>query len=280
MMPVLNQYLREASQQLTSITITPEFEAELLMAYVLNQSRSDLHAWPERMIDDEVATQFMNCIQRRLHHEPIAYITEKKEFWSLDLIVNRHTLIPRPETELLIESLLEIIPRHKPIKIADLGTGSGAIALALATEYPAATIYAADLSRDALLVAKKNAARLGLTNIIFVESDWCRALPNKRFDVIVSNPPYIAENDWDQYAQGLYFEPKTALVSGADGLQAIRLICEQARDYLQANGYLMVEHGFDQAASVHEIFQQFGYNALNLKYDLSGQPRVTMGQFF
>lgn len=275
----IQQILSGARNLLSLVSETPELEAETLLAHVLNTSRTYLHAFCETRLTQDQEKKFVNCLMRRRNQEPIAYITGTREFWSLDLVVSPDTLIPRPETELLVQSVLDIYPHSAAIKIADLGTGSGAIALALAKEKPAAQVYATDASDCALQIARKNAQRLELGNIAFYEGNWCTALPCDSLDVIVSNPPYLGEMEWDTYAEGLAYEPREALLSGLDGLDAIRTISHSAREYLKSDGYLLVEHGFLQGAAVRKIFAASGYSQIHSVRDLSDRERVTIGQY-
>lgn len=276
---MIQQALADARNLLSVITDNPVLEAEILLAHILNKPRTYLHAWPEVQLSNDEASQFADCLQRRRNNEPIAYITGQREFWSLNLAVTPDTLIPRPETELLIERVLDIYRDAGAIKIADLGTGSGAIALALAHEKPEWQVWATDISESALQIARKNAQELALSNLSFCLGNWCTALPCGGFDVIVSNPPYLGEMEWEAYASGLEFEPRNALVSGLDGLDAIRTISHSAKEYLKPSGYLLVEHGFLQGAAVRKIFAACGYSQIHSVRDLSGQERVTICQY-
>lgn len=251
-------------------------ESQLLLAYTINQTRSFLLAWPEKSLTLNQALDYINLIQRRSNGEPIAYILGHKEFWSLTLRVTADTLIPRPESELIIETVLPLV--SATAKIADLGTGSGAIALALAKELPKANITATDKHVAALNIAKQNAQQLKINNIIFKLGEWCLALDHHDYDVIISNPPYIAETQWHEFENGLRFEPRSALVSGGDGLVDIRVICEQARRYLHPSGYLVLEHGYNQAALVREILMANNYYGVISIRDLAGIERITLGQ--
>jgi release factor glutamine methyltransferase len=275
----IQQVLAEAKNLLSVVTDNPELEAELLLAKVFNVSRSYLHAFGETVLSQDQSREFAGYLLRRRNKEPIAYITGHREFWSLNLRVTSDTLIPRPETELLVQSILDISHQEASVKIADLGTGSGAIALAVAKSRPAFQIYATDISESALQIAEENSRQLKLENISFHQGEWCSALPCDGFDVIASNPPYIGEMEWDAYAEGLQFEPREALVSGLDGLNAIRTISHAAKDYLKPAGYLLVEHGFLQGAAVRKIFAASGYSLIHSVRDLSGQERVTIGQY-
>lgn len=277
---MIRQLLQQAKDQLASVTDEPMLEAEVLLAHVLDKPRSYLYSSPERVISAEAAERFATFLQRRCQNEPIPYITGTKEFWSLELSVTSDTLIPRPETELLVETVLTLFPgKEDVIKLADLGTGSGAIALALASERSKWQISATDVSESALQIASKNAQRLGLSGVSFYLGSWCTALPlYVDYDVVVSNPPYVAESEWKTYADGLAFEPRNALVSGEDGLTAIREISETAKQYLKHDGYLVVEHGFLQGSAVRDIFAVRGYSGIYSVRDLSGRERITIGK--
>ncbi|WP_347261204.1 peptide chain release factor N(5)-glutamine methyltransferase [Rudaea sp.] len=250
-------------------------EAELLLQHALRVDR----AWLFAHADDEVAVvlagQFHCYVSRRATGEPLAYITGRREFFSLDLVVTPDVLIPRAETELLVEAALEKIPRDMQVRIADLGTGSGAIALALAHERPQAHVLAVDASAAALALARENARRLGLANVEFAESDWFAALAGRKFDVVVSNPPYIARGDAHLEQGDLRFEPALALSSGADGLDAIRTIARDARVHLAPGGWLLFEHGYDQGAAVRDILAAHGYAHAATLRDLEGRDRVS-----
>lgn len=269
----IKHLLQHAKQELHSA-----LEAEILLAFVLKQSRTYLLAHAERELTVLELRTFNELLARRLQREPIAYITGTKEFWSLPLFVTSDTLIPRPETELLIEKILTLYPHESPIKMADLGTGSGAIALAIAHERPHWEIYATDISENALQIARKNAQHLKLQNISFCHGNWCTALPCENFDVIASNPPYIAETEWSDYAQGLEFEPMHALLSGRDGLDAIHEITFSAMAFLKVGGYLLFEHGYKQGKIVRDLLIQAGFKAVETLNDLNGQERVTLGK--
>lgn len=272
--------LAMAKHKLSPITDVPQLEADILLSHVLHVPRSYLHAWPERVIEKQQQESFFHLLNRRLQGEPIAYITSHKEFWSLDLIVTPDVLIPRPETELLVELVLEQIPAYAGMtRVADLGTGSGAIALSLAHERPYWEIHATDKSPAALQIAKYNVERLNLDRIIFHQGSWCAALPSIKFSVIVSNPPYIAPGDHHLTQGDVRFEPISALVSPEQGLQDIQQIIHQAKDYLILGGMLLLEHGFDQAEKVVNIFQKEGYTDINIKQDLAGMNRVVIASW-
>ncbi|MEO8400708.1 MAG: peptide chain release factor N(5)-glutamine methyltransferase [Gammaproteobacteria bacterium] len=269
--------LQDAYQQLLMTSESPHLDAEVLLAHVLQEPRSHLFAFPERELTDDVVIFFKKRIEERHQKIPIAYITGHQEFWSLDLRVTKDTLIPRPETELLVELVLKWVAGKNQI-IADLGTGSGAIALALAHEQPTWTLHATDISASALQVAKLNAERLHLSNVIFHQGSWCEPLPKINYAAIVSNPPYIASGDLFLEQGDLVREPESALIADENGLGDLRRIIIQSREYLCSNGYLLLEHGFQQASDVRKIFAEWGYNDVNSYQDLAGLDRVTYGK--
>lgn len=275
-MSTLRQLLAEGAAAL--VGEDARFEAELLLAHALGRSRAWLFAWPEFEPDAATRVAYAESIQARRAGEPIAYLTGRREFWSLDLAVSPAVLIPRAETERLVELALERIEPARAASLADLGTGSGAIALALARERPRAHVLATDASAEALAVAQANAQRLGIGNIRFAQGDWCEALGDERFDLIVSNPPYIEAADPHLARGDLRFEPAAALVSGADGLDAIRAIAAGARERLGEGGWLLLEHGCEQGAHVRELLSARGYAAVSTARDVEGRERVTLGR--
>jgi release factor glutamine methyltransferase len=256
----------------------PQLEAELLLARAMRVSRSHLYAYPEQILSTQQLNLLQQMLKRRLQGEPIAYILEEKEFWSLNLRVTPDTLIPRPETELLVELVLHTLPKEISQNVVDLGTGSGAIALALAKERSKWHITATDQSPAALNIAQQNAERLSLGNIEFCQGTWCEALAKHYYHAIVSNPPYIRQEDPHLSQGDLRFEPQSALVSGRDGLDAISAIITQSIHYLLPSGYLFLEHGFDQAVAVRQLLQQAGFLRVKSYRDLAGQERVTVGK--
>lgn len=257
---------------------TPRLDAELLLAQALGKSRGYLHTWPEREPEASQLERFQAALARRRAGEPVAYILGRQGFWSLDLDVARHTLIPRPDTELLVETALALLPAT-PLQVLDLGTGTGAIALALACERPAWQVTGVDRVPEAVALAQGNGTRLQLANARFAESCWFSALAGQRFQLIVSNPPYIAAADPHLSQGDVRFEPSSALVAGIDGLDDIRLIIEQAPEHLLAGGWLLLEHGFDQAEAVRELLAQRGFAAVDSRRDLGGHQRISLGQW-
>ena len=275
----LGQLLADAARQLSIVSDTPRLDAEVLLAAALGRGRSHLHAWPERVPEPEQAARFAAWLERRLSGEPVAYLLGRREFWSLDLEVTPDTLIPRPETELLVELALARLPAGRSLAVADLGTGSGAIALALAKERPHARIVATDRSPAALAVARSNAVRLDLANVEFREGDWCAPLAGERFAAIASNPPYVAADDPRWRAGALRFEPPDALVAGADGLAAIRAIVVQTPDCLSPGGWLLLEHGHDQGEAVPALLRDRGFVAVSDHRDAAGLSRTSCGRW-
>lgn len=265
------------TQELQNSSDSARLDAELLLAELLQCSRLQLITYSERFLTGDELAHFQRLVQRRKKGEPLAYLIGHKEFWSLDLRVTPATLIPRPETELLVELALALFPHDSvPRRIADLGTGSGAVALALSQERPTWEIYATDQSQAALLVAAQNAAACGI-NVRFLEGSWCSALPKLPFDAILGNPPYLSESEW-QAAKELHFEPRSALVADAEGLRDLETIIEEARMSLRSGGFLLLEHGFEQGAAVRERFAAAGYKDVGTSFDLAGRERVSSGR--
>ncbi|WP_295408482.1 peptide chain release factor N(5)-glutamine methyltransferase [uncultured Thiocystis sp.] len=270
--------LREAAAALSALPdSSPRLEAELLLTQVSGWSRSHLLAWPERALDPATAADFHALLARRLNGEPIAYLRGQQSFWTLELKVSPATLIPRPETERLVETALERLVPTAPLRIADLGTGSGAIAAALASERPDWRLIATDRSAPALLIARDNFRALGLGGIDTVQADWLSAFATSSLDAILGNPPYIPDADPHLVRGDLRFEPPSALGSGRDGLDAIRAIVADTRRCLRPNGLLAVEHGFDQAREVQRLFRAAGLDRIETRQDLAGLDRVTLG---
>jgi release factor glutamine methyltransferase len=266
--------VRHAIAEATQL-LGDRLEAELLLVHLLGKSRSWLIAHADDALDDAQTKAFAALVQRRQQGEPVAYITGRRGFWTLELDVTPATLIPRPETELLVE--LALARMTSKSHVVDLGTGSGAIALAIARECPTANVVATDASADALAVAERNASKHGIGNVRFAHGDWLAPLAGERFDLIVSNPPYIEANDVHLSQGDLRFEPGTALASGVDGLDDIRRIVAQAREHLQPDGWLLMEHGWNQGDAVRAILDAAGYHQIFTAQDLEERDRVSGG---
>lgn len=269
-MKTIDAALNTMSHLLKDHSDSPRIDAELLVAHGLHQSRSYLYAYPEAVLAENDIKNLKDLLERRRLGEPVAYIIGVQEFWSIELEVTPDTLIPRPETEHLVEWILENFDNSQRC-VADLGTGSGAIALALASERPDWIIHATDSSIAALNVAQNNAQRLGLDNIKFHVGNWCDALPKQHYDIIASNPPYISEND--KHLNNLLFEPRQALSSGAQGLDAIKTIATQAPNYLNPKSALVLEHGYNQAASIKQLLTSLHYQNVQSHRDLAALNR-------
>jgi release factor glutamine methyltransferase len=258
---------------------TARLEAEILLCHLLQTSRSHLFAWPEKPIPEAVRTQFDALLAQRIKGEPSAYLTGSREFWSLEFKVTRDTLIPRPETELLVEQTLDLLQQRKGALLADLGTGSGAIGAALASERPDWKILATDRSLAALMIARENFERLGLGNILCAQGSWCGALaPSRLFDAVVSNPPYVATDDPHLLQDGLDREPRAALASGTDGLDAIRRIISETPPLLKPDGWLLLEHGYRQGDAVRQLLRAHGFLDCDSRRDFAGQERISWGR--
>lgn len=253
-------------------------EAELLLAHVLGRPRSWFYAHAGDLLGTRDAGAFAELLRRRAGGEPVAQITGRRGFWSLELAVSADTLIPRPETELLVELVLDRLPRTEPRRVLDLGTGTGAIALAVASERPLADVTAVDASEAALAVARDNAAGAGLA-LRLLAGDWFTTVAGERFDVVASNPPYIADGDPHLEQGDLRFEPRSALASGADGLDAIRVIARDAPAHLVPGGWLLVEHGHEQGEAVRGLFAAAGLQSVVTERDLEQRDRVTLGRW-
>jgi len=253
-------------------------EVQCLLQVVLHVARAYLLAHPERNLSAAELAHYTGLLLRRLAGEPVAYILGEREFFGLNLKVTPATLIPRPDTELLVELALQRIPKQKSCKLLDMGTGSGAIALAIAQACPHADVLASDASAAALAVARENARALGLTNVSFVQSDWFTAMGAQQFDLIVSNPPYIEAGDPHLKQGDVRFEPVTALVSGAEGLDDIRKIIGQSAAHLSAGGWLLLEHGYDQSSRVRNLLEAAKFESVFSARDLAGIERASGGR--
>ncbi len=253
-------------------------DVELLLADALGKDRTYLYTWPEKQLNDDELLAFQQHLTRRLNGEPVAYILGYQDFWSLRLRVSPATLIPRPETELIVEAALALIDAEDAL-VADLGTGTGAIALALATEKPRWTIKAIDKVDEAVLLAESNRAALELSNVEVLQGSWCEPLMGMKFDLLASNPPYIDSND-EHLSQGdVRFEPNSALVAEKQGLADIETIVVQAAQCLKAEGWLLLEHGYQQAHEVRQLLLRSGYQSVSSQRDLAGHERLTLGQW-
>lgn len=254
-------------------------DTDLLICHVLDKDRVYLYTHPEQTLTAEQAAQFEILFERRHRGEPLAHITGRSEFWSLPLKSTAATLIPRPDTECLVETVLELYPHNSPCRVLDLGTGTGAIALALASERPAWDILGLDLSPEAVALANDNACSLRLERVRIIPSDWFAAVAGEAFDIIVSNPPYIAESDPHLQQGDVRFEPHSALVAGVDGLSDIRRIVSSAPAHLVPGGRLLLEHGYQQAAAVAAELAACGFGAIDNRRDYGGNIRVSLGQW-
>ncbi|MDU2938817.1 MAG: peptide chain release factor N(5)-glutamine methyltransferase [Enterobacteriaceae bacterium] len=256
---------------------SPRRDAEILLGYVTGRARTYILAFAETMLTSAEREQLEMLLVRRERGEPIAHLTGQREFWSLPLFVSPVTLIPRPDTECLVEQALARLPAE-PCRILDLGTGTGAIALALATERPDCQVTAVDFVAEAVALATRNAQHLDIRNVTILRSDWFSALAGQRFTVIVSNPPYIDETDPHLDQGDVRFEPKSALVAGQNGLADLAHIITTARDYLLPGGLLLLEHGWRQGEAVRALFTAAGYQQVETCQDYGGNERLTLGQ--
>jgi release factor glutamine methyltransferase len=275
--PVSIRKLLEQATRLLN-TESARLDAEVLLGHVLRQARSHFHAWPEKLLPAASRKHFDQLLQRRLKGEPVAYLTGEREFWSLPLTVTTDTLIPRPETETLVARALQQIPADRPQTIADLGTGSGAIALAIARERPQCRIIATDIATAAIEVAHSNARRLGIHSIEFRTGNWCKPLTGMRFDMIVSNPPYIATTDPHLESGDVRFEPRTALASGPQGMDDLTAIAQCAINHLLPGGWLLMEHGYDQGELTRQLLEATGFIEVITYTDDAGLERVITGK--
>jgi len=273
--------LHTATTMLSRMSSSARLDAELLLEYVTGLPRVSFRSAPERELPTAAGWSFQQLVMRRMKGEPVAYIRGQQEFWSLLIEVTPAVLIPRPETELLVELTLARLRNDasitEQITVADLGTGSGAIALAIASERPQAQVVATDASNDALAVASRNAGRLQIANVNFLHGDWCAPLGERRFDAIVSNPPYIAPEDRDIAPEVRRFEPAAALFAGNRGLESLTAIARQAPRNLRPGGWLLLEHGWKQGAQVRDLLVRNGFAHVRSHADLAGHERVTEG---
>ncbi|OZC36531.1 protein-(glutamine-N5) methyltransferase, release factor-specific [Marinobacter vinifirmus] len=255
---------------------SPRLDAELLLSYVTGLGRTSFRAWPEREVPAEKAEQFMSLVAQRASGQPIAYLLGEQEFWSLPLKVSSSTLIPRPDTECVVEAALSLeLPANA--RVLDLGTGTGAIALALASEQPGWQIMASDRVEEAVALARENSQQLGLP-ITVVQSHWFDQIPAGSFDLLISNPPYIPASDRHLKEGDVRFEPESALVAGEDGLDDIRLLVTEGLDWLNPNGWMLLEHGYDQGEAVRDLFAKAGWRNIETRKDYGGNDRMTLAR--
>jgi release factor glutamine methyltransferase len=269
--------LHTATTMLSRVSTSARLDAELLLEYVTGMPRVSFRSAPERELPTAAGWSFQQLVMRRMKGEPVAYICGQQEFWSLLFEVTPAVLIPRPDTELLVERALAHLNKDTPATVADLGTGSGAIAIAIASDRPQARVVATDASNDALAVASRNAGRLQIGNVNFLQGDWFAPLGEQRFDIIVSNPPYIAPEDRDLAPEVRRFEPGSALFAANGGLEHLTVIARQAPEHLRAGGWLLLEHGWKQASQVRDLLVRHGFAQVRSHVDLAGHGRVTEG---
>jgi len=272
----IDAILDDAARRLESVSDSARLDAELLLARAIDMPRSYLFAHPEDELDELAAERFEQALGRRLDGEPMAYITGTREFWSLELMVTPATLVPRPETELLVDLALREIPRGADWQVLDLGTGSGAIALVIARERSLCRLAATDISADALAVAEQNARQLEIPDIEFLAGDWTEPVAGRTFNVIVSNPPYVCAGD--TALDALRREPQAALVAGDDGLDAIRILARDCGSLLAPEGVLLIEHGAEQQDAIGTLLHEHGWSGITCHKDHGGLPRVTVAR--
>ncbi|MFY9993472.1 MAG: peptide chain release factor N(5)-glutamine methyltransferase [Leclercia sp.] len=269
-------WLRHAVSEL-SASDSPRRDAEILLGHVTGRARTYILAFGETVLSQDEETQLAALLARRKTGEPVAHLVGEREFWSLPLYVSAATLIPRPDTECLVEQALARLPAS-PARILDLGTGTGAIALALASERPDCQVTAVDVMPDAVALAQRNVDRLGLSNVTVMHSSWFSALADRQFETIVSNPPYIDEADPHLGIGDVRFEPRSALVAAGQGLADLSQIITDARQHLVSGGWLLLEHGWTQGEAVRALFLQAGYQQVETCRDYGGNERLTVGK--
>ncbi|UDG80890.1 Release factor glutamine methyltransferase [Candidatus Hartigia pinicola] len=254
-------------------------DAEILLQHVTRKSRTFIFAFPETEINIKEEVKLALLLQRRELGEPIAYLIGEREFWSLPFYVSSATLIPRPDTECLVEQALARLPKYTS-RVLDLGTGTGVIALAIASECQKSKVVGLDFNFDAVSLALKNQQRLAINNVHFLQSDWFTSLSGQYFDIIVSNPPYIDKKDCHLQQGDVRFEPLTALVADKQGISHLSHIIDKSRSYLKSKGWLLVEHGWQQSVKIHKLFKHYGYKNIESCQDYSGQDRIILGQWY
>ena len=274
----ISQALKQASATLTESSPSASVDAQVLLTFVLDCNTAHLAAWPEKELDQQQSTLYQQLIQKRSQGHPVAHLTGSREFWSLNFLADNSTLIPRPETETLVEFILEKFNGKKKLKLLDMGTGTGNIAISLARENPDWLVTGSDLSERALNLAEQNSKQLQTNNTAFVHSDWFDNIADHDFDIIVSNPPYIIDDDPHLSEGDVRFEPRTALTAGNTGMNDIEHICQHAKTYLKNNGLLIIEHGYNQEQLVSDCFTENGFTEIEQRQDLSGHTRMTAGK--
>mgnify|MGYP000032360680 CR=1 FL=1 len=272
------ELLTASRQRLADVSDSASLDSELLLCHCLNKNRTYLRAWSDKVVAADVLARFEGLLARRAGGEPVAYIMGERGFWTLDLQVSPATLIPRPETELLVETVLSLLADRDTAKVIDLGTGTGAIALALASERPNWQLLGCDVQAEAIALAERNRQRYQLANIELVHSSWFSAIEPQRFDAIVSNPPYIDAADPHLHQGDVRFEPRSALVADKQGMADIEHIACASLSFLAPGGYLLFEHGYQQALAVQACLAAEGFVEINTLQDLSGLDRVTLGR--
>ncbi len=275
----IEKALNTAQEQLKSVSHSPRFDAEILLAHVLTCDRSLLKAWPDKNLTDEQVNAFVKLLDQRQTGKPVAYILGSKGFWTFDVEVNEHTLVPRPETEILVEHALKLIPTDKEFLIADICTGSGAIAFALASEYPLATLHASDIDKEALVVAERTLKNLALDNVVFFSGHLYSALPAAQYDLIVSNPPYIDKNDPYLIHPTMQHEPRHALIAENNGLAIIEALLSEVKTYLKKDGFLLIEHGHEQADDIRRLADTNKLNYSMCLQDYQALDRISVIQY-
>ncbi len=274
----IQQALQQASKDLSETSPSAMLDAQVLLTHVLQCNTAHLAAWPEKALSDDQHADYLQLVKQRRLGTPVAHLTGSREFWSLDFSVDNSTLIPRPETETLVEYLLDNFASRENLKLLDMGTGTGAIAISIAKEKPDWEIVASDISEQALKLARQNSSHHDTDNVSLIQSDWFENIDQGNFDIIISNPPYIASNDHHLTQGDVRFEPESALSSGATGMDDIEHICSHAKEYLLKNGWLIVEHGYNQKQLVADCFSRNGFTEITQQQDLSGHTRMTAGK--
>ncbi len=272
------QNLQQATEKLKPSSDSARLDAEILLAHVLKKDRIYFLTWPEELVSQPYQAAYLELLERRAGGEPIAYITEVQAFWSLQLKVTPDTLIPRPDTEILVQEALNLLHEDMNYTIVDLGSGSGAITLAIAVERPHCHILGVDQSKQAVQVATENANQLALHNVTFQQGDWLSDVADSSLDMVVSNPPYVAENDPHMSEGDVRFEPTSALLAGPEGLAAYEKILPEAKRCLKQKAWLLLEHGYDQQNKLLELMQQHGFKETRGVRDYGGQTRVVIGR--